>query len=281
MKDITLRNGMKLPWIGLGTWQITDRTLMREIIAGAAANGYRLIDTAAAYSNEIAIAKAIEAEGISRKDIILSDKVWNSSRGFSEVQNACRRSLKKIKTDYFHLYMVHWPASVKLHQDWREINAETWRGMEQLYQDGIVRAIGVCNFKRHHLEELRKTAKIMPFVNQIELHPGFEQKEIVNYCKSREIAVEGSSPLGNGQILSNPQLSEIANVYGKSTAQICLRWIIQKGAAAIPKTQSTERLRANMDVFDFELSEEYMKAIDDIPYCGGIGIDPDEVTEFG
>ena len=276
-----LRNGVKLPQIGLGTWQITDRTVMGAVIKEAAEQGYQLIDTAAAYSNEIAIAKAIAAAEIPRERLLISDKVWNTCRGYNETQEACKRSLKKLKMEYFDLYLIHWPASPKLHPDWAEINADTWRGMEQLLCDGLVRAIGVCNFKVHHLEELAKTAEVMPFINQIELHPGMSQEDIVSYCSDNDILVEASSPLGNGQILGNQIIAEISEKHKKNPAQVCLRWIIQNGHIAIPKTQNIERLKENIDVFDFELSEQEMREIDKIPYCGGIGLDSDEVTEFG
>ena len=202
-------------------------------------------------------------------------------RSAAAVQEACRKSLKKLKTEYLDLYLIHWPASMKLYPDWAEINADTWRGMEQLYKDGLVRAIGVCNFKEHHLTELEKTAEIMPMVNQVELHPGLNQSEILSYCKTRNIQVEASSPLGNGQILSNEKLVEIANRKGKTPAQICLRWELQKGIVAIPKTTAKDRLVQNIEVFNFTLNEDEMEVMDAIPYCGGIGIDPDEVVDFG
>ncbi|MBR2045065.1 MAG: aldo/keto reductase, partial [Agathobacter sp.] len=157
----------------------------------------------------------------------------------------------------------------------------TWRGMESLYKEGIVKAIGVCNFKVHHLEELKKTADIMPFVNQIECHPGMMQKELVEYCEENQIQIEASSPLGNGQILQNEVLKKIALEKGKTPAQICMRWGIQKEMILIPKTSNTERLSQNIDIFNFELSNEEMAQIDNIPYCGGLGYDSDEVIEFG
>ena len=281
MKEFVLRNGVKIPVIGLGTWQLTDREVVREVISSAWEQGYRLIDTAAAYSNEIAIAKACASAGVPREDIILSDKVWNTNRGYVEVQEACKRSLKKLKTDYLDVYLIHWPASPRLYENWGEINAESWRGMEALYQEGYVRAIGVCNFKVHHLEELIKSAKVMPLINQFEMHPGLEQQELCAYCNVNGILTEASSPLGNGQILTNKELHRIAMQRNKSVAQICLRWGIQKGSVMLPKTANVNRLQENMDVFDFELSENEMKIIDNIPYCGGIGIDSDEVIEFG
>lgn len=281
MKHLVLRNGITMPQIGLGTWQITDKEQIKEIIRVAIDQGYQLIDTAAAYTNEMAIGKAIQTLELDRKKLIISDKVWNTSRGYDAVRDACMRSMKKLKTDYLDLYLIHWPASPKLYDDWREINADTWRGMESLYKDGLVKAIGVCNFKVHHLEELKKTAEIMPFVNQVECHPGMIQEELVVYCKENQIQIEASSPLGNGQILQNELLKEIAKKYNKSTAQICMRWGVQKEFVLIPKTSNVNRLSENMDIFDFELSDDEMKQIDAIPYCGGLGYDSDEVTEFG
>jgi len=279
MQHVKLHNGVLIPQVGLGTWQITDREQMRSLLAEAYAIGYRLVDTAAAYSNEMAIGKAIA--DLPRQDLFLSDKVWNTCRGYDKVIDACKRSLKKMKTDYFDLYLIHWPASPKLYSNWTELNADTWRGMEALYQEGLVRAIGVCNFKPHHLAQLEQTARVLPMVNQIECHPGYPQTETLAYCKERKIVVQASSPLGNGQILAQPLLQEIGQRYGKTSAQVCLRWAIQKELVVIPKTTSVTRLRENFDCHDFCLSEAELRQIDGIDYCGGLGIDPDEVTEYG
>ena len=282
METIALNNGLQIPQIGLGTWQITDRDAIKSVIAEGFNLGYRLIDTAAAYGNEISIAKAIEFLGKNhRQELFISDKVWNTNRGFMETQEACKRSLKKLKIDYLDLYLIHWPASMKLHPDWREINAETWRGMEQLYHEGLVKAIGVCNFKVHHLQELAQTANIIPAINQIECHPGLLQADIRAFCAEQNIAVEASSPLGNGQILSEDKIAVIGEKYNKTVAQICLRWGIQNGLIAIPKTVSTSRLRENIDIFDFDLTEDELEIINDLPYIGGLGIDSDEVIDFG
>ena len=281
MKYKELSNGNSIPYIGLGTWQLTDRQSLSELIGAAYEKGYRLIDTAAAYSNEIAISKAISENGINREELFISDKVWNTSRGYEAVRKACQTSLKKLKTDYLDMYLIHWPASMKLYSDWRAINADTWRGMESLYEDGIVRNIGVCNFKIHHLEELKKSANIMPVIDQVELHPGMNQNELIEYCSREKIAIEASSPLGNGQILGNDVLRKISEAKAVSPAQVALRWEYQKDVITIPKTSDISRLCSNIDIFDFELSDEEMKMIDGIPYCGGIGLDPDEVTEFG
>ena len=270
-----------MPPVGLGTWQISDHALMAELICRAYDCGYRLIDTAAAYSNEIALSKAMRNAGIPREEMRICDKVWNTCRGYDAVIDACKRSLKKLKTDYLDYYLVHWPASPKLYPDWAQINADTWGGMEYLYQQGYVKAIGVSNFKVHHLEELRKTASVMPFINQLEYHPGLMQQEIVDYCRANQIQVMASSPLGCGQILSQETLCQIAHQKEKTVAQLCLRWAIQRDIVVIPKTSNPQRLQQNIDIFDFELSSDEMKAIDAIAYCGGTGNDADEVTQFG
>lgn len=278
---IKLSNGIEIPKIGLGTWQITNREKLGVLLNEAYQIGYRLIDTAAAYSNEISLGKGISKWNLPRQELFLTDKVWNSNRGFQEVQDACRTSLKKLKTDYLDLYLVHWPASMAVHENWEEINAETWRGMEQLYQDGLIRAIGVCNFRKHHLLALQKTAKFLPMINQVELHPGMPQLEILEYCQKMGIAVEASSPLGIGQVLNNAKILDLAKSKEKSAAQICLRWEVQKGVIVIPRTSNKERLKENIDLWDFELSQEEMSILDDIPYCGGLGIDPDTTEDLG
>lgn len=281
MNEIRLSNGVNIPQIGIGTWQICDRKLLPELIESAYKCGYRMIDTAAAYGNETGIGIALAKLPNDRKEWFLCDKVWNTSRGYDKVKDACKRSMKKLKTDYLDLYLIHWPASMKLYADWGEINADTWRGMEALYKEGYVRAIGVCNFKIHHLKELEKTAEIMPMVNQIEFHPGMTSQDLVTYCQKTGICVEASSPLGNGQVLQNEILQSIAKSRRRSAAQVCLRYAIERGLVVIPKTVSGQRLLENINVFDFSLSEKEMTVIDGIPYCGGIGIDSDEVIEFG
>lgn len=281
MNTIRLHNDVQMPQIGLGTWQITGREILAALLDRAWQTGYRLIDTAAAYSNEMAVGKALAALAPPRDELFLSGKGWNTCRGFGPTQEACRRSLKKLKSDYFDLYLIHWPASPRLHSDWRELNADTWRGMEALYREGLVRAIGVCNFKEHHLEELAKTAEILPMVNQVECHPGLPQTALLDYCRKVGIAVEASSPLGNGQILQNETLRSIAQVHEATPAQICLCWALGKGLVVIPKTANPDRLTKNFSACEIALTAEEVQAIDSIPYCGGLNIDADEVTEFG
>lgn len=272
---------MQLPAVGLGTWQLQDRELLKELIGEIYANGYRMLDTAAAYSNEIGIAKAIRENAIPREELFIIDKVWNTCRGYEEVQTACKNSLKKLKTEYLDAYLIHYPASPKACEEWNFINAETWRGMEKLYREGYVKSIGVCNFKIHHLDELKKTYEICPMINQIEIHPGMFDTNIYDYCCNHGIVVQAASPLGNGQILQNEQLKDIAKVKEKTVAQICLRWANQKQISVIPKTSKLQRLKENISIFDFKLTKEEIEAIDRISYCGGLNIDSDEVINFG
>lgn len=280
MENTKLANGLVIPSIGLGTWKITDRQEMLQVLDSAYENGYRLIDTAAAYLNEMAIGKALKELQIPREEWIIQDKLWNTCYGYEEAQEACKRSLRKLKTDYLDVYLIHWPATAKQYSNWQEINAETWRGLEQLYKEGYVKAIGVCNFKPHHLIALRKYEPICPVVNQIEFHPGMLQEETVSYCIDKGIQIEASSPLGNGQILKNDVLTEMAKEMEISVAQICLKWALQKDIIVIPKTTKSERIKENIQLDNFNLSDKQMQLIDRLSFCGGLGIDADEVTDF-
>lgn len=271
---------VKIPAIGLGTWKINDATLMEELLKNAYEDGYRLIDTAASYSNEMIIGKAIQKLGIPREELLLSDKVWKTNYGYEETIQACRKSLKKLKTDYLDIYLIHWPAAAAEYENWKEINAETWRGMEELYKQGLVKMIGVSNFKPYQMEALRDTAEIMPMINQIELHPGMVQAETVGYCEEKHIAVEASSPLGNGRFLENEILKKYAAVEGITPAQMCLAYGHQKGITVLPKTTSAERLKENIRALDIRLSGETMEKIEALPYIGGLGLDSDEVFDY-
>ena len=281
MNNLCLRNGTSIPAIGLGTWQITDREKLISIIEEAVHIGYLHFDTAASYGNEISLGKALKGITIKRENYIVADKLWNSCRGYEEAQEACKNSLRKLKIDYLDIYMIHWPASMRLYDNWKEINAETWRAMETLYREGYVNAIGVSNFNIHHLQALKETANEMPMINQIEFHPGMHSEELLSYCRDNNILVEASSPLGNGKILQNELLLHIAEKYNKTSAQICLRWALDKGIAVLPKSIRIDRIRSNYQIFDFKLEGQDSAKIDGMQYCGGIGIDSDEVVEFG
>ncbi len=249
----SLLNGIDIPRIGFGTYKLKGENETIDTIKYALKVGYRFIDTASFYGNEEWIGKAIKESKIKREDIFLATKVWNDSHGYDKAIDSFEKSMKKLDIDYLDLLLVHWPT---------KLNKETWRAFESLYELGKVRAIGVCNFKIGHLEELRKTAKIMPMVNQIEVHPCFSQKEIVNYCNNYKIQVIGWSPIMKGQLLEVPLMIDLAEKYNKTIAQIALRWHIQKGIIPIPKSSHCGRIADNIDIFNFELSEEDMIKID-------------------
>ncbi len=276
MENMKLNNGYMIPEIGYGTWQSPDSEVTVNGVKAAIACGYRHIDTAAAYKNEESVGEGIKESGIARKDLFVTSKVWNTQRGYEKTIVAFEKTLSDLDLDYLDLYLIHWPASKKDYENWEEINLETWRAMTDLYKAGKIKAIGVSNFKPHHLEALMKT-EVKPMVNQIEFHPGFMQEETVKYCRDNGILVEAWSPLGTGRMLTNPDLQEIASHYGKSVAQICIRWCIQHDVLPLPKSVTPSRIEENSNVFDFEINAEDMQRIDALENFGGSGLDPDEV----
>ena len=265
----SLLNGIDIPKIGFGTYKLKDENETIDTIKYALKVGYRFIDTASFYGNEEWIGKAIKESKIKREDIFLATKVWNDSHGYDKAIDSFEKSMKKLDIDYLDLLLIHWPT---------KLNKETWRAFESLYELGKVRAIGVCNFKIGHLEELRKTAKIMPMVNQIEVHPCFSQKEIVNYCNNYKIQVIGWSPIMKGQLLEVPLMIDLAEKYNKTIAQIALRWHIQKGIIPIPKSSHYGRIADNIDIFNFELSEEDMIKIDKLDRNEAVSGIPENTT---
>ncbi|MDO4649716.1 MAG: aldo/keto reductase [Eubacteriales bacterium] len=274
----TLANGVKMPGFGFGVWQ-TPQNVTAKVVKAALKAGYRNIDTAAAYGNEKEVGEGIRlamAEyGIKREEIFVSTKLWNDHRGYELAKEAIETSLANLDIGYIDCYMLHWPAVAKWHDDWREINADTWRACEEYYDKGLIKSLGVANYLAHHVEALMGDVRIAPMVNQIEYHPGFGQIESTKFCQEHGIVVQAWSPLGTGDVLKNAELTRIAEKYGKSTAQICLRWLIQKDIVPLPKSTHEARIIANTEVFDFMISDEDMKAIDAIPYCGGMRFDPE------
>lgn len=277
MKQYTLQNGIAIPTVGFGTWQIEEGEQAVNAVKAAIALGYRHIDTAAIYRNEQSVGKAVKESGVKREELFITSKVWNKSRGYEETLAAFEKSLKKLDLEYMDMYLLHWPANEKQFKDWAAINAASWKALEKLYADGKVKAIGVCNFLKPHLEALLSTATIKPMVNQIEFHPGFMQEDTVAYCADHSILVEAWSPLGSGKMLDNEVLQAIAGEYGVSVAQVCLRWILQKGHLPLPKSVTPARIANNLEVFGFTLSEETMRQIDALPFIGGSGLNPSEV----
>lgn len=275
-----LNNDLKIPRIAFGTWKFPNNEETSKIITNAIECGYRYIDTAKSYGNELYIGKGIKNAKINRKDIIIGGKLWNDDRGYDNIIRACYKTIETLDCKYLDVYLVHWPASKAVHENWKEINAETWKAMEHLYSSGIVKAIGVCNFKVNQLEALLENAKIKPMINQIEFHPGFIQQDLVEFCKKNNIVVEAWSPLGSGKLLKKDQLKEIANKYNKDVAQICIKWCLQNGVLPLPKTSEKERMKSNLNVFDFEISQEDMNYLNNLPYMAGSGLDSETITIF-
>ena len=274
--SFTLKNGYKVPCVGFGTWQTPDGETAVSAVKTALESGYRHIDAAAVYGNEISVGKGISESGIKRSDLFVTSKVWNDERGYQKTINAFAKTLADLQLDYLDLYLIHWPASSSRYSNWEELNLETWRAMTEIYKAGKIRAIGVCNFVPHHLAALMKT-EVPPMVDQIEFHPGQMQNETVDFCKKNSILVEAWSPLGMGRLLSNPLLTSIAKKYTKSVAQLCLRWCLQHEILPLPKSVTPARIAENVDVFSFSVSEEDMMAIDNMANVGGSGLHPDHV----
>ena len=264
---ITLNNQLEMPQIGLGVLKAKDGQEVKNAVLSALSNGYRLIDTAAAYRNEVGVGEAIAESDLSREEIFLTTKVWNSDQGYHETLAAFERSLKELKTDYVDLYLIHWPVAGKY--------KDTWRALEKLYKEGKAKAIGVSNFQIHHLQNLMATAEIKPMVNQVEMHPHLQQKELRQFSIDHDIQLEAWRPIMMGEVNNIPALVSIGNKFGKSPAQVALRWLIQLDVVVIPKSVTPHRIAENMDVFDFELSEEDMNQISELNMNRRLGPDPD------
>ena len=267
----TLNNGVEMPWLGLGVFKVEEGQELVDAVKTAIKHGYRSIDTAAIYGNEVGVGQgireAMEEAGIARENLFITSKVWNSELGYEKTIAAYEESLSKLGLEYLDLFLIHWPVEGKY--------SDAWRALETLYKEGRVKAIGVSNFQIHHLENLMKDAEIKPMINQVEYHPRLTQKDLKSFCKENNIQLEAWSPLMQGQLLENVELQEIAKKYGKSVAQIILRWDLQNGVITIPKSTKAHRIAENADVFDFELTEEDMKHIESLNQNHRVGPDPD------
>jgi diketogulonate reductase-like aldo/keto reductase len=270
MKEIVLNDGNRIPIIGFGTYKSVKNEGVQSV-KNALAKGYRLIDTAAAYDNEEEVGKGIAESGIGREEIIVTTKLWRENLGYKEAKKAFELSLKKLGLTYVDLYLIHWPANAKNYANWQKANADSWRAMEELHAEGKIRSIGVSNFWQEHLEALFQTANIIPAINQIEFHPGYWQPGLTAFCKKNGITVESWSPLARGKVFSNETLKTIAEKHSKSVSQVCLRWVIQHGTVVIPKSSTLQRIKENISIFDFELSEEEMNQINELPEMGFSG----------
>lgn len=275
MNSYTLSNNVSIPELGFGTWQTPNGDVAVSAVKKALEVGYRHIDTAQGYKNEDSVGQAIKESGIPREEIFLTTKLWNENHSYDLVLSSFEESLKKLQTDYIDLFLIHWPNPVKFRDNWQSANAETWRAMEELYQAGKIKAIGVSNFLPHHFEELKKTATIFPMVNQIFLAPGELQKEVVSYCQEHNVLLEAYSPLGTGKIFDVPEMQELSDKYGKTIAQIAIRWSLQHGFLPLPKSVTPSRIEENLAVFDFELSDEDVQRIDQLDGVVGKATNPD------
>lgn len=275
-----LNNGYQVPIVGFGAI-IPDGPATVTAVKDAIKSGYRLIDTAAAYGNEVSVGQGIReamAENhLRREDILVSTKAWHDRRGYEQTLQAFDESLNKLGLDYVDIYLIHWPANAKWHADWRQLNADTWRALEELYRAGKIKAIGVSNFLAHHLRALIEDSEIKPMLNQIEYHPGFAQTKAAEYAQSQDIQVEAWSPFGGpgSQVLQGEAVNQIADKYGKQPSQVILRWLLQKQILPLTKSTSLGHMTDNLNLFDFSLTEAEMKAIDEAPYSGGFRFDPD------
>lgn len=276
---IKLNNGVEIPCVGYGTFR-TAPAVTAQAVQDAIAAGYRHIDTAKVYENEVGVGQGIKAAGVPREELFVTSKLWNTDRGYGATKAAFQASLDRLGLDYLDLYLIHWPANEKqFGADAAKINAETWRAMEELYEAGKIRAIGLSNFMPHHVAELLKTAKIKPMVDQIEVHPGWTHAEEIKKLQAMDIVVEAWGPLGGqgATVLVDPTMQKIAAAHGKTPAQVSLRWILQQGVVPLPKSVHVDRLKQNMELFDFELSNEEMQTIAALPNLGGQCKDPDDV----
>ena len=254
MEYVTLSNGVKMPLEGFGVFQVPEATVCEQAVRDALSVGYRLIDTAAAYFNEEAVGAAIRKSGIPREELFITTKLWVQDAGYESAKKAFETSMRKLGLDYLDLYLIHQPMN-----DYYG----AWRAMEELYEAGKIRAIGVCNFYPDRLTDLCMNAKIAPMVNQVELHPFFAQTGAIENMKSLNVRPEAWGPMAEGKhgIFTHPVLTEIGRKYGKTAAQVALRWNAQRGVVIIPKSTHRERMEENFNIWDFALSEEDMTAV--------------------
>lgn len=282
MKSLTdcyvLGNGVRIPCVGFGTWRAENGETAVSAVREAIAQGYRHIDTAAAYGNEESVGAAIRQSGVKREELFITSKLQNTAHGYEETMAAFEESMSRLGLRYLDLYLIHWPNPIKYRDRWQQANAGTWRAFEELYRAGRIRAIGVSNFRPRHLDELLKTAEVAPMADQIRLCPGETQDEVTAYCREHQMLLEAYSPLGTGKIFEVPELKSLSEKYGKTIAQICIRWSLQMGFLPLPKSVTAARIRENADVFGFELSEEDVRLIAGLKGCCGYSRDPDTIS---
>lgn len=273
MKDISttakLNNGVEIPYLGLGVYLARAGEQAQNAVRWALKTGYRQIDTAKFYANERDVGAGVRSSDVPREEVFVVTKLWNSDHGYEQTLQAFERSNNALGLDYVDLYLIHWPVEGK--------RTESWRALLEIYATDKCRAIGVSNYTIRHLEELLADSPVVPAVNQVEFHPFLYQKELLEYCRAHGIQFQAYSPLTKGQRLNDANITRIAEKYGKSNAQIMIRWVLQHDVVVIPKSSNRERIRENADVFDFEISEEDMAFLDSLDERSHITWDPSDV----
>ena len=274
MEHYILNNGVEIPAVAFGTYKAADGK-SADVIRTAIEAGYRYFDTASFYGTETYLAEAVRESGISRDEIFIASKLWKTEMGYDNVKKAFGRTLENLETDYLDLYLIHWPLPEPGYKEWKQLDKETWRAMEELYQEGKIRAIGLSNFLPHHIENILEDCTVRPAVDQIEYHPGYSQEAVVQYCKERDILVQAWSPIGRQRVLTEPLVQELAEKYGVSPARICLKFAVQRGIIPLPKSSSMERMKENLDLYSFEMEQEDIWRLATMPQAGWSGEHPD------
>lgn len=269
-----LNNGVKIPCVGFGTYKAAQGKTA-EVIRTAIDAGYRYFDTASFYGTEPYLCEAVKDSGIPREKFFITSKVWKTEMGYERTKEAFEATLERLGTDYLDLYLIHWPLPEPDYEDWKALDLETWRALEEFYKEGRVRAIGLSNFLPHHIENILQNCEIRPAVDQIEFHPGYSQEAALRYCREKEILVQGWSPLGRMRVSKEPLILELAEKHGVSAAQICLRYALQRNVIPLPKSSSIERMKQNQELFGFEISGEDMYRLETMPQTGWSGEHPD------
>jgi 2,5-diketo-D-gluconate reductase A len=270
--SITLNDGRSIPQVGLGVWRVPD-AVATDAVGEALKVGYRHVDTAAIYENENGVGKGLRAAGVARQDVFVTTKLWNENQGFDKTLKAFDESLERLGLDHVDLYLIHWPSPA------RGLYVETWKAFVRLKEEGRATSIGVSNFTAEHLDRLIGETGVTPVLNQIELHPRFQQRALREAHAERGIATQSWSPLGQGQLLSDPLIAELARKHGKTPAQVVIRWHIDNGLVVIPKSVTPSRIAENLDVFDFKLDESDLSAMGGLDTVEGrIGSDPMTAT---
>ena len=272
----TLSDGVKIPRIGFGTWQMPNDEHTTKVVENAINVGYRHIDTAQMYGNEEAVGQGIKNSGMTREELFVTTKLNNPNHTYELAKNSIDESLKLLQLDYIDLFIIHWPNPKAFRENWAESNIESWRAMEEAHKAGKIRSLGVSNFMPHHLDALVDHVDVMPTVNQILLNPSEMQPETVARNKELNILSEAYSPLGTGKIFDLDEMKILSEKYNKSIAQVAIRWSLQHGFLPLPKTSTLSRAAENVDVFDFEISEGDMKLIDGLKGLAGSMSSPDE-----